>query len=367
MRAVRWWVGLKDYVLWHLTGPLVTELSSASGTGLLDIGSRTWNPAALELAGVSVDCLPPVLDTTATLSLSAQAGAPGRAAGRDNGRAGRGRRATREPRRRSHRARGSGLVARHQRGGAHGRTEPRTDPDGTLFCYALTDSAWVVGGAVSNGGIVVRWAGSALAPDLTATPVGPTVDEQVLELAAAVAAGCDGLMMLPYLLSERAPLWDPDLPGAYLGLRRHHTRAHLVRAAVEGVCLQLSAVVDRLDQIEPVTSVRATGGVFRSPLWRDVMAAMLDRPLTIATDAGGSALGAAALGLYAVGLSPRLEDAPALLLPVPSADANEIHPDPSLVAAYADTRNAVAELIHALGAVAYLFRAPRSLHRTTNG
>ena len=365
--AVRWWVGLKDYVLWHLTGQLVTELSSASGTGLLDLGSRTWNPAALELAGVSVDCLPPVLDTTATLSLSAQAGGQvGLPAGTTvvlgagDGPLGNLGVAATAP----------GVVGLSLGTSGAARmvvSEPRTDPDGTLFCYALTDSAWVVGGAVSNGGIVVRWAGSALAPDLTATPVGPTVDEQVLELAAAVAAGCDGLMMLPYLLSERAPLWDPDLPGAYLGLRRHHTRAHLVRAAVEGVCLQLSAVVDRLDQIEPVTSVRATGGVFRSPLWRDVMAAMLDRPLTIATDAGGSALGAAALGLYAVGLSPRLEDAPALLLPVPSADANEIHPDPSLVAAYADTRNAVAELIHALGAVAYLFRAPRSLHRTTNG
>ena len=78
----------------------------------------------------------------------------------------------------------------------------------------------------------------------------------MLELAARVPAGSDGLVMLPYLLAERAPLWDPAVPGAYLGLRQAHTRAHLVRAAVEGVCLQLRVVLDQLDRLEPVRSVR---------------------------------------------------------------------------------------------------------------
>ena len=80
-------------------------------------------------------------------------------------------------------------------------------------------------------------------------------------------------------MAERAPLWDPDLPGAYLGLRRDHGRAHLVRAAIEGVCLQLRIILDQLDRLHPVSSVRVTGGALRSPLWRDVLAAALDRPL----------------------------------------------------------------------------------------
>src|SRR6185295_6761314 len=104
-------------------------------------------------------------------------------------------------------------------------------------------------------------------------------DAALLKLAASVPAGSDGLVMLPYLLAERAPLWDPDLPGAYLGLRRDHDRAHLVRAAVEGVCLQLRVILDQLDRLHPVSSVRVTGGALRSPLWRDVLAAALDRPL----------------------------------------------------------------------------------------
>ena len=151
--------------------------------------------------------------------------------------------------------------------------------------------------------------------------------------------------------------WDPDLPGAYLGLRREHTRGHLVRAAVEGVCLQLSTIVERLHRIEPVTSVRVTGGAFRSPLWREVMAAVLDRPLHAVGDAEGSALGAAALGLYALGLSPRLEDAPAMLSTAPSSVAHGVQPHPSLVEVYARTRATLPRLVDALDAVADLFRA----------
>src|SRR5690606_41971401 len=62
---VRTWVGLKDFVLLRLTGTLATELSSASGTGLLDVRARRWSEAALELAGVTPEQLPQFLPTTA--------------------------------------------------------------------------------------------------------------------------------------------------------------------------------------------------------------------------------------------------------------------------------------------------------------
>jgi gluconokinase len=143
--------------------------------------------------------------------------------------------------------------------------EPRFDPAGRLFCYALTDTLWVSGGAVSNGGNTLRWAGETFAPDLVAD--GPA-DTELLALAAQIPAGSDGLAMLPYVLSERAPLWDPDIPGAFLGVRHHHTRSHFIRAALEGVCLQISTIVDALDTISPVGSIRATGGPFRSPSGR---------------------------------------------------------------------------------------------------
>ena len=121
--------------------------------------------------------------------------------------------------------------------------------------------------------------------------------------------------MLPYLLAERAPLWDPSLTGAFLGVRHDHSRGHFIRAAIEGVALQLATIVQELHRVEPLTSVRATGGMFRSPLWRSVMAAVLEHPLSISGDAEGSALGAAALGLLATQRAGSLSAAVDLLAP----------------------------------------------------
>ena len=163
--------------------------------------------------------------------------------------------------------------------------------------------------------------------------------------------------MLPYLLAERAPLWDPDLRGAYLGLRREHTRAHLVRAAVEGVCLQMRVILDSLDRLEPVHEVRVTGGAFRSPLWRQVMAAALDRPLRPVGDAAGTALGAAALGLFALGRAPSLADAVTELTEPGGSPAPPIVAAPELVATYRDVRASVPELLASLDGVAELFAA----------
>jgi gluconokinase len=352
----RWWVGLKDYLLWQLTGTLATELSSASGTGLLAMATHDWNPDAIRLTGLSPEQLPEILPTTALLRMSADAadrtGLPAGTpvvAGAGDGPLGN---------------LGAGAVAPGVAGLSLGTSgavrtvgpHPYADPHGRLFCYALTDTAWVTGGAISNGGAVVRWAGRVLGQDLADGREGPARDAALLRLAEGVPPGSDGLVMLPYLLPERAPLWDPDLRGAYLGLRQSHGRAHLVRAAVEGVALQLSAIVADLDRVHPVTQVRATGGVFRSALWRAVLPAVLDRPVHLASGAEGSALGAAALGLYALGRAPRPEDALALLpAPGPAAPDEPLPAAPGDVAAYRALRGHLAELLGGLAGTAELF------------
>ena len=242
-------VGLKDYILLWLTGSLVTELSSASGTGLVEMATRDWSPEALELCGVSASQLPEILPTTATLKLSeAAAAAAGLAAGTPvvvgggDGPCGN---------------LGTGAIAPGIAGlslGTSGAVRmavdvPYVDAAGTLFCYAVTESLWVVGSAISTGGGIVRWAGRSLAPDVQAAAGGAGPDAAVLALAASVPPGSEGLVMLPYLVAERAPLWDPDLPGAYLGLRRQHTRGHMVRAAVEGVCVQMRLILDHVAEV----------------------------------------------------------------------------------------------------------------------
>lgn len=352
----RWWAGLKDYVLSVLTGTVATEMSSASGTAMLDLRTRDWNPTAIELAGIRAEQLPPVLSTTATLPLSEAAaeavGLPSGlpvVVGAGDGPLGNI---------------GTGAMTPGVAGLSLGTSgavrmvvpEPVIDPAGRLFCYALTDDRWILGGAISTGGVVVRWAGSVFGQDLRGTE-GVPADAELLALAEAVPPGSDGLLMLPYLLAERAPLWDPDLAGAYLGIRHGHTRGHFVRAAVEGVAIQLSTVVDALDRIEPVRAVRATGGAFRSPLWRRVLAGVLGRPVTVTGGPEGSALGVAALGLLALGRAGDLEAGVAALAPPPEARPVEV-PDvasPAEVAFYRGMRASIPSVLAAYDDVARLF------------
>lgn len=362
--AVRTWLGMKDLVLLALTGELVTERSSASGSGLLELATGTWYPDALELAGITADQLPALAEPTAIRPLGAAAAARTGlpvglpvVLGAADGPLGN---------------LGTGAVRPGQVGLSLGTSgaarmmvaSPPAELDEALFCYALTEDAYVVGGAVSNGGIVVRWAGDSLAPDIQGT-ADQHRDAVLLELAATAPAGSDGLVMLPYLLSERAPLWDPDLPGAYLGLRRGHGRAHLLRAAVEGVSLQLSAIVDQLDRLEPVTEVRVTGGAFRATLWREVLAAALGRPITVVGQAEGSALGAAALGLVALGRAADLPAALAALAPPDHAADVTTDPDPAMTSTYDRTRLAIPGMLQQLEAVARLFAAAPTHHAAT--
>jgi len=351
---VRWWIGLKEYVLLRLTGTLATEISCASGTGLLDMSTRTWNPEAIEVAGIRREQLPDVLPTTATLGLSAEVadrlGLPHATpvvVGAGDGPLG-------------------NLAVRALRPGIAGLSlgtsgalrmvteKPGIDADGRLFCYALTDDAWVTGGAVSNGGIVVRWAGDVFGGGLAAEG-GGALDEALLGLAADVRPGSDGLVMLPYLLAERAPLWNPDIRGAYLGLRNTHTRGHFVRAAVEGVALQLSAIKAELDAITPVTQVRATGGVFRSPVWRDIIAGVLDVPVVVTAGAEGSGLGAAALGLLGIGRASDLDGALTQLGSIEDAAEEPTVARPEDVEAYRRARASIPVLLDELAEARKLF------------
>jgi gluconokinase len=360
------WVGLKDLVLHALTGRLVTELSSASGTGMLSIADRTWDAEAVALSGARLGQLPPVLPTTATLPLDADvarhvglpAGTPV-VLGAGDGPLGN---------------LGTGAIRPGVAGLSLGTSgalrlvvdHPWADPSGRLFCYAVTEDRWVLGTPISNGGAVVRWAGSVFAaerPDAPTEYAGPPVtDTDLLALAAGVEPGSEGLVMLPFLLAERGPLWDADLRGAYLGIRQHHTRAHFVRAAVEGVAFQLATILDGLDEVEPVTSIRATGGVFRSELWREVLSGALGRPLSVTGGAEGSALGAAALGLHAIGLEPTLEDSLRRLAPGlvgDGADSTDrvVAPEASS-AAYRDARASAGARLRDLADAAALLAGP---------
>jgi gluconokinase len=184
--------------------------------------------------------------------------------------------------------------------------KPQVDSRGRVFCYVLAPERWIVGGAINNGGNVLEWLADAIAPGLGI--------EAVLAEAAGAEAGCGGLLFLPYLLGERAPHWSGDPRGAYIGLTREHRRPALLRAGLEGVCLQLAVVLSSLAEAGvDVHEIRATGGFSRSPLWRRILAGAFGRPVGFAASPEGSSLGAALLGMTALGLLEGLDRAAELV------------------------------------------------------
>jgi len=290
----RWWISAKEYLLRRMTGARVVDHSTASATGLFNLATRDWDAHALALAHVGRGQLfDPVVTTTVLPSIAA-VGVPARtpvvAGATDGCLATLGAGAVGE---------GSGALTIGTSGALRAMVDtPEPDERARLFCYALTEGRWVAGGPISSGGIVLRWARDQLFPGL-----GPRAYARFDELAAAVPPGADGLVCLPYLLGERAPLWDPSLCGAFVGLTIRHGQGHLLRALLEGVAFQLATVLELVDGLRrPLVSLKADGGFTRSPLWPQIVADVLNRPLELPRVTEGACRGAALLALQALGL-----------------------------------------------------------------
>jgi gluconokinase len=326
--AVARWCGIKELLLHRLTGEWVMDVSIASGTGLMALETLDWDAEALEVAGVRAEQLPPLVPVKATLDWEV----PLVVGAGDGPLASLGVGAVRP---------GVAAVSIGTSGALRVMAEaPAIDPRGRVFCYALTPGRWAVGGAINNGGVVLQWAGQALAPDL-----GPHREPDLLALAATAPPGCDGLLMLPYLLSERAPHWTGTARGAYVGLKHAHGRPHLIRAAVEGVCLQLALVLASVrDAGNEVREVRATGGFARSAFWRQLLADALGMPVGFPDGHEGSALGAALVGMETLGIVDTI-DVAAELVTIDEV----VEPEPRAAAVYERLLPTFAGLYDALG------------------
>jgi gluconokinase len=336
----RRWVGIKEYVLEALCGQAVVDHSVASATGLLELATLHWDAEALSVAGITAEQLSPLVPTTHVLprltasaadALGLPVSTPVVVGASDGPLANLGVGAVRP---------GVAACSIGTSGAMRVAVEkPAVDALGRVFCYALTEDRWVVGGAINNGGVVLQWAGDALAPDLGADP-----EEALLDAAARAPAGSAGLIMLPYLLAERAPHWSSLPRGAYVGLTRAHRREHLVRAALEGVCQQLALVLLSMREAgNEVRELRATGGFARSALWRQILADALGMPVAFTAGHEGSSFGAALLGMQALGLVDSI-DVAADLVRVDRV----VEPDPRAMATYEELLPLFSALYDAL-------------------
>jgi gluconokinase len=303
-RAARF-VGIKEYVLFRLFGCYVVDYSIASATGLFNIERLDWDDEAIALAGVERDRLPSPVPTTFRLegltpAIAAELGlspnTPFIIGANDGVLSNLGVDAI-----------GAGEMAITIGTSGAMRTmvdRPVTDPDGRTFCYALTERHWAIGGPVNNGGIILRWVRDNLCVAECESAQRLRIDayEVLTEMAERISPGAEGLIFHPYLTGERAPFWNASLRGSFFGLGMHHRKEHLIRAVLEGVIYNLYSILPAVeDLVGPMRSIKATGGFARSPLWRQILADVFNQEVIVPESFESSCLGAAVLGLYALG------------------------------------------------------------------
>jgi xylulokinase len=183
---------------------------------------------------------------------------------------------------------------------------------------------WVVGGAMAALGATVDWVRTALLGDRW------TADELFLA-AARVPAGADGLVCLPYLAGERAPIFDEGARGVLFGLTLAHGPEHIARAALEGTAFALRHVAEPLAAAgAPIREVRLAGRAAPDDTWARIKASVLGVPAAIPAVGETAVMGAAILAAVGAGAFGSLEEAVAAMTSV----ARRVEPDPADRAAY---------------------------------
>jgi xylulokinase len=293
----------KDYVRFRLTGERATDVSDASGTLLLDVAHRCWSNEILELVEMDESLLPDLYESPeisgkisgeGAAATGLQAGTPVVAGAGDQAAGAIGMGVV-SPGTVSATIGTSGVVLAATSG-------PALDPKGRLhtFCHAVP-GRWMVMGVTQAAGLSLRWFRDQLGAGTNGhgNSHGDSRSNSYETLTADAAnapPGCDGLLWAPYLMGERTPYLDPAARGGLVGLTASHTRAHVVRAILEGVAFSLRDTFTIFEEIHvPVKTIRLGGGGARSPLWRQIQADVYGRRVEIVEAEEGAAYGAAIL------------------------------------------------------------------------
>jgi xylulokinase len=321
----------KDYVRDHLVGGHRSDVADASGTLLLDVGQRHWSDELLEELEIPASWLPELVESPDAVGVLE--GVPVAAGAGDQAAAGVGAGIT---------GPGPLSIVLGTSGVVLAATDRfLADPQGRVhaFCHAAPDR-WLVMGVMLSAAGSLAWFHDTLLPGVAY--------DAMLEEAASVPPGADGVVFLPYLSGERTPHADPDARGAFCGLSTTHGRGALTRAVLEGVAFALRDCLDVVHDAGATTDRgRVSGGGSRSRLWLEIVASALEIPLEIMATDQGSAFGAALLGGVAAGVYSDMDQAVAACVRV----TDVVDPVTAWIEPYRETRSRFRDYYPALRSV----------------
>lgn len=330
-------VDVHGFFVHRLTGHLVTSKASADPLGLLDVATGEWRPELIAAAGLRPEQLPALIgpgeicgglaESIAQLT-GLKAGTPivagagdGQAMGLGMGVYGAGK---------SYLSLGSGVVS-----GCYSGTVITSDAFRTLV--SPTGSGFMLETVLRSGMQLVDW---------IVRTTGAASAAELEKLAVDVAAGSDGLLVMPYWAGVMSPYWDGAARGAVVGLSLNHEPRHLFRATLEGIAFEQAIASEAMEGEgggKPAEMIAAGGGT-NSALLMQIMASVLERPLLVSPVNEAAALGAAMLAASAIGWFASPEDAAKAMAAAP---ARRVDPDMALLPAYRARRAIYRDLYHA--------------------
>lgn len=304
-----------DYLVYQLTGELTTTESSASAMGCLDIlHRRKWAESILTALEIPVEKFVPSIQPAGNL-LGTVTPAAAKATGLSSG--------TPVIATAGDQVCGSlavGLTNPHQVGVNSGTSltfqtlsaEPAFDPD-CHYILEISPLGYYAPETVVFSGVsdLLQWyrRGFAKAEERQAELTGKSIWEIIVDEAASIDPGCDGLMLFPFFQGVQAPYWSNDARGLLIGLTTTHTRHHIARAILEGLAYESRRQIELLES-GTGTNIREIllyGGAAQNRLWCQTLANITGRRVKASTDIEASALGAAMCAAWGIGSFPTLE------------------------------------------------------------
>lgn len=273
-----------DYVIYKMTGEVVIDYSSAGNIGgIFDMNTRTWSKELMDAMGIPMSMMPQnIVESTEVVGglkkeiaqdLGLMEGMPVVASGIDAGAANLGM-GVFEP--------GVYAAAIGTSMCAALISDKPIKGKGLIiwpYLYEAKKLSYCFAGGATAGGIV-KWFRNTLCELEVEVQKkgGPNAYDVLNEAAAKLPAGSEGLVVLPYFMGERSPIWDPDAKGTILGLSLTHTKAHIYRAFLEAVAYSLrnamEATGDDLGEY-----ILIAGGVTKSKLWKQIFADVTGYPV----------------------------------------------------------------------------------------
>jgi gluconokinase len=324
-------ISLKEYVIYQLTGEFIIDYSLASATGLFNIDEYKWDEDALKLAEVNDTYFSRLVDVcysdfslkenfvkslglkeNVTLIIGSTDGCLATLSSGDLNQ--------------------SNLTLSISSSSAV-RTICKSkwnDKKGRFFNYVLDKDYYVNGGPSSNGGVAYEWVVNNFGKYSSME-----VDERNQRLQAearTVKEGADGLIFLPYIQGERAPIWNSYAKGTYFGLNIMHEPKHFIRSTIEGIIFETLSIAKAFNEYQSIDKITMNGSYAKDAMWAQITADIFSKTVILSKSNFSPNLGAAMVGMKSLGIFKNLEEACKIVSP-----GHELFPNSSKRHTYSQT------------------------------